>query len=198
MALIFALVKIFEYLGFSPAAIAAGMGSLALAVSLGAQNFVSDIIAGLTLVFEGTVHVGDDVQIAIAGSPVCQGKVAEVGLRCVKILTREGDYITCSNRDIKSIRNRTQMNSRVICDLEISSSIPSDDLEKILNKELPGIGQKDRRILSGPAYNGITAIKEGTMTLSVSAECTEEDYFYVRDKLYSSLQRIFIEHGYNI
>ena len=64
IALFFFLIKALEYLGFSPAAIAAGMGSLALAISLGAQNFVSDIIAGLTYVFEGTVHVGDFVQVS--------------------------------------------------------------------------------------------------------------------------------------
>ena len=198
IALIFFLIKVFEYLGFSPAAIAAGMGSLALAVSLGAQNFVADIFAGLTYIFEGTIHVGDYVHVAIAGSMIYQGRIIEVGVRCIKILTREGDLITCSNRDVKSIKNRTQMNSRLICELEVSSAIPADDLKQMMEVELPRIGKTDRQFLSGPAYNGVIAIGNGTMTLSVSAECTEEDYYYVRDKLYTSLQRIFMEYGYNI
>ncbi len=198
IALFFFLIMTFEYLGFSPTAIAAGMGSLALAISLGAQNFVADIFAGLTFVFEGTVHVGDLVQIALLGSPVIQGKVVEIGVRCVKILTREGDLITCGNRDIKMIRNSTQLNSRVICELEVSAEISADDIERMLKEELFRIGETDRRILSGPTYNGITAISNGMMTLSVSAECDEDDEPYVRDRLNVSLQRIFREHGYSI
>ena len=198
VALIFFMIKAFEYLGFSPEAIAAGMGSLALAVSLGSQNFVSDIFAGLTYVFEGTIHVGDNVEISAQGSSVSSGKVVEVGVRSVKLLTREGDFVTYSNRDIKSIKNRTQMNTRVICELVISSGVSAQELEQMLKTEIPGIGKTDGRIVNGPVYNGITALGNGTMTLSVSAECRDEDYFYVRDKLNVSLQRIFREHGYSI
>ena len=198
IAVIIFLIKALEYLGFSMTAIAAGVGSLALAISLGAQSFVADIFAGLTIVFEGIVHVGDNAEIEVSGGAPFHGKIVEVGIRCIKLLTREGDLITCSNRDIRLIKNSTQMNSRVICELAVSSSIPSSELEQMLKTELPKIGQTDRQILSGPSYNGITGISGGTMTLSVSAECNEEDYYYVRDKLYASLQRIFMEHGYNI
>ncbi len=198
IALIVFLIKTFEYLGFSPAVIAAGMGSVALAISLGAQNFVADVFAGLTFVFEGTVHVGDIVQISASGSPDHRGRIVEVGIRSIKIQTRGGDLITCNNRDIGSIRNRTQMNSLVICELSVSSEIPIDDLEKMLKEELPGIGRMDRQILSGPVFNGVTAIGNGMMTLSVSAECSEENYSYVMDRLNVSLLRIFREHGYSV
>ena len=197
ISIILFLIKVLEYLGFSPATIAAGVGSLALAISLGAQNFVADIFAGLTYVFEGTVNVGDIVQLAVAGGEY-QGKIVEVGVRCIKLLTREGDLISCSNRDVRMIKNSTQMNSRVICELSVSSAIRSDELEQMLKAELSGIGETDRQILSGPTYNGITGIGKGVMTISVSAECSEEDYFYVRDKLYASLQQIFMDHGYSI
>ena len=183
IALFFFLIQTFEYLGFSATAIAAGLGSLALAISLGAQNFVADIFAGLTFVFEGTIHVGDNVQIAVQGSSV---------------VTQEGDLISCGNRDIKMIKNSTRMNTRVICELVVSSDLSADEIERMLNEELPKVGQEDRRILAGPFYNGITALGSGTMTLSVSAECTEKDNDYVRDVLNASLQRIFREHGYSI
>lgn len=197
VALFIFLIRAFENFGFSPAAIAAGMGSLALAVSLGAQNFVADIIAGLTYVFEGTFHAGDNVQISVGG-PAFEGKVVEIGVRCIKLLTREGDIITCYNRDVRTIKNATQLNSCVICEINVSSEISAEELEEMLEKELSAIGEKDGRILSGPVYNGVIAIDKGMMTLSVSAECRVEDYYYVRDKVNVSLQRIFREHGYSI
>ncbi len=196
IALVFSLIKILEYLGFSPAAIAASMGSLALAVSLGAQNFISDIFAGLTMVFEGTLHVGDNVVLSVFGASDCHGTIEEVGLRSIKVLTREGDLLTCCNKDVRVIRNCTQLSSRVICEFDLSSEYPADSVKAMLEAELPGVGQTDRRILSGPVYNGILKIGNGTMTLSVSAECSEEDCDYVRDRLYTSLQQIFRKHGY--
>ena len=198
VALIAFLIKAFEYLGFSPATIAAGLGSVALAISLGAQSFVADIFAGLTFLFEGTVHVGDYVRLAVRGSPEVIGKIVEVGIRSIKVLTSEGDFITCSNRDITSVRNSTQTNSRIICRLVISSEYSVEDLEQMLKTELPRVGETDRHILSGPIYNGVTAIGNGTMTLSVSAECSEEDYSYVKDRLNVALLQIFREHGYRL
>ena len=124
--------------------------------------------------------------------------MVEVGIRSVRLLTPEGDIITCSNRDIRTIKNSTQLNSRVICELVVSSSYPADELEQMLNAELPEIGRTDRQILSGPSYNGIVSIGGGKMTLSVSAECREEDYSYVRDRINAALQRIFLEHGYSL
>ena len=132
------------------------------------------------------------------GSPAYQGRVVEVGVRCIKVLTSEGDVITCGNRDIRTITNSTQMNSRVTCEVDVSSNYPADEIEQMLKDELPNVGSTDRKILNGPFYNGITAIGSGTMTLSFSVECKEEDFSYVRDKLNVSLQRIFREHGYSI
>ena len=172
---------------------------MALAVSLGAQNFVSDIIAGLTYVFEGTVHVGDFVQLGIYGSgTLFQGKVVEVGIRSVRLLTPEGDIITCSNRDIPTKKNSTHQNSLVICEQDVTSTYPAYELEQNQNPELPEIAPTDRQILSGPSYNGIVSIGGGKMTLSVSAECREKDYSYVRDRINAALQRIFLEHGYSL
>ena len=82
--------------------------------------------------------------------------------------------------------------------LTVSSELSAEEIEEMMKEKLPDVGRTDRRILNGPTYNGISGISNGTMTLYVSAECSEEDYFYVRDKLNVSLQRIFREKGYSI
>ena len=192
------VIKTCEYLGFSREMIVTGVGALALTISLGAQDFVADVIAGLTFVFEGTVHVGDIVSVIEQGCPEFQGTVTEVGVRTIKVLSREGDLTATFTRNIKTIKNLTQMNSRVICKMTLSSAFSAEEIEQMLKAELPNIGRDDRRILRGPFYNGITKIEEGKITLSVSAECREKDYDYVRDKLNVFLQRVFREHGFKI
>ena len=107
-------------IGISMAAILTAVGTLGIAVSLGAQHFVSDIIAGLTMVFEGTVHVGDIVKLG-NGSKVYHGEVREIGLRFIRIQTSDGNIVTLSNRDIDMTTNMTTMNSRCTCSFTISS-----------------------------------------------------------------------------
>lgn len=107
--------------------------------------------------------------------------------------------ISASSITLYDSNGRETVSSGQWISLELGSDPDSsEDLEQMLKTELPKIGRTDRRILSGPTYNGITALGNGTMTLSVSADCNEEDFFYVRDKLNVSLQRIFREHEYSI
>ena len=120
-------------------------------------------------------------------------------LRDTAVLSTLADSISASSITLYDSNGRETVSSGQWIGLELGSDPDSsEDLEQMLKTELPKIGRTDRRILSGPTYNGITALGNGTMTLSVSADCNEEDFFYVRDKLNVSLQRIFREHEYSI
>ena len=87
LALFTFVILALNYLGLSMSTILAAIATLGIAVSLGAQHFVSDIIAGLTMVFEGTVHVGDIVDLG-AGSKMYHGTVQEIGLRFIRIINQ--------------------------------------------------------------------------------------------------------------
>ena len=184
-------------IGISMAAILTAVGTLGIAVSLGAQHFVSDIIAGLTMVFEGTVHVGDIVKIG-NGSKVYHGEVREIGLRFIRIQTSGGNIVTLSNRDIDMTTNMTTMNSRCTCSFTISSDNPIEEIEELLKTELPKIGEEDSRILYGPVYCGISALEAGSMTLLVTAECREQDLTDVQLAINHALQHILTQNGYRI
>ena len=187
-----------DFFGVSRANILAAIGVFGIAVSLGAQNFVSDIISGVTFVFEGTVHVGDMVSITGVHSTVYRGEVAEIGIRFVKILDLDENVISISNRDIRVISNMTQRNSRYNCEISLSTEYPIEEIEAMLRQELPKIRQEHRYILKGPDYNGIKYFGPGTMTISITADCREEDYLNVQREVNRALQTIFIQHGYKI
>ena len=106
VALFAFLIIACTYIGITMAVILTAIGTLGIAVSLGAQDFVSDIIAGLTIVFEGTFHVGDIVSVGI-GSKEYHGEVIEIGLRFIKIQTSDGGIVTLSNRNITMVNNMT-------------------------------------------------------------------------------------------
>lgn len=197
VALFAFLIVACTYIGISLSVIVAAVGTLGIAVSLGAQHFVSDIIAGLTIVFEGIFHTGDIVDLG-TGHREYHGEVQEIGLRFTRLQTRLGNIVTLSNRDIYMVNNMTQQNTRYDCEVVISSEYPIEEIEEMLKKELPEIGRKDRRILAGPVYTGIAALANGTMTLSVMTECSEEDLPDVQQLINRELLLLFRENGYRI
>ena len=198
VALFAFLIIACTYFGISMTVIIAAIGTLGISVSLGAQHFISDIITGLTIVFEGTFHVGDIIDIDGAGAKQYHGEVREIGLRFTRLQTSDSNIVTISNRDINTINNMTLTNSRYVCKFEVSSAIPIKELEQMLARELPKIREKDRRILAGPYFDGIVSFGNGTMKLSVTTECSEKDIPEVKQIVNRTLQQALIDNGFQI
>ena len=91
----FALIMAAAQLGFNVGSVLAGLGILGLALGLAAQESLSNLVAGLTILFDRPYRVGDNV--TIAGT---FGKVQQVGLRTTRILTVERLDTILPNREI--------------------------------------------------------------------------------------------------
>ena len=177
-------------LGVDRATIITATGAFSLALSLGAQDLIGDVISGIAIVFEGNFHVGEIVQISDR-----TGKVLEIGIRCTKILEQDGAVLIISNRMISQVVNMTQHSSWYTCEFTVPSSVEIEELERMLQEELPKIGEGDMQILSGPVYQGVTSFGNDTVTLSISTECSRDDYDDVRQKVNRELQRLFRRKG---
>jgi potassium-dependent mechanosensitive channel len=75
------------------------LGGLGVGVGLGLQDFVKNFAAGLTLLFERRVHVGDVVQIP---SREVFGRVREIGMRAVMVRNWDGAEVIVPNIDLIS------------------------------------------------------------------------------------------------
>jgi potassium-dependent mechanosensitive channel len=73
------------------------LGGLGVGVGLGLQDFVKNFAAGLTLLFERRVHVGDAVQIP---SREVFGRVIEIGMRAVMVRNWDGAEVIVPNMDL--------------------------------------------------------------------------------------------------
>ncbi len=186
VAVLIVCYYIFEYLGFPANAWIASLGLVSLALSLGAKDFVADILAGISIVFEGEFQVGDIVDIA-----GYRGTVQEIGVRSTKIIGRGDNIKIIDNRDIKNVINMTRLNSWYPMELKVSMSASLSKIEKVLSEELPNIGEKYSEIISGPVYKGVVNLGNGTMTLSLITECKEQDYFEIERILNREMRLLF-------
>jgi small-conductance mechanosensitive channel len=75
------------------------LGGLGVGVGLGLQDFVKNFAAGLTLLLERRVHVGDVVQIP---SREVHGRVLEIAMRAVVVRNWDGAEVVVPNIDLIS------------------------------------------------------------------------------------------------
>lgn len=180
-------------LGFAPGTLLASLGLLSFAVSLGAKDLVTDIVAGLSIVFEGTYQIGDIIEVANY-----RGEVLEIGVRTTKLEGRGGNIKMIANRDVKNVVNMTRKNSWYPLEVTVSADQSLEKIEALLAEELPHIGASIPEIVSGPYYKGVTGLGKGNMTLSIIAECNEADYHQVQRALNRAVQELLAENEIRI
>ena len=176
----------FEFLGVDVRALLAPLALVSLALSLGSRQLVEDILAGVTIVFEGEYQVGDVVDVG-----GYRGKVLEVGVRTTKLLGKGDNIKIISNRDVRNVLNMSRMNSWVDMEFTVPNTVPLQKIEEIMERELPRIGQSIPDIISGPVYKGIVSMGANKVTIAVTCECKEEDSFLVQRELYARFHEMF-------
>lgn len=84
-------------LGINLTALLVSFSALLVGLGLALQKFFGDIIGGLVILFEGTVKVGEIIEIE-----KITAKVIEINLRATKIKTRDGNIYVVPNSKITS------------------------------------------------------------------------------------------------
>ena len=64
----------------------------------------------------------------------------------------------------------------------------------ILKEELPPIGKKSDKIISGPEYRGIESINGEKTTILILTECKQDDYHSVSRLVNREVLKVFKEH----
>ena len=119
-----ALIMVLSELNIDVAAMIATAGIAGLAIGFGAQTFVKDVISGIFLLFDDTIHVGDMVKI---GSE--EGTVEFIGIRLIKVRKFNGEMLMVPAGELRIFGNLSIGYARVIVDVGLSYE---QDLETIL------------------------------------------------------------------
>ncbi len=92
-----------QELGVDTSPILAGAGLLGLAVGLGAQAFVGDVVSGFFILFEGLFLVGDRIRVGEVA-----GNVEEIGVRMLKIRDEFGVLHCIPNGEVRLVANHAR------------------------------------------------------------------------------------------
>jgi small-conductance mechanosensitive channel len=100
---VFVLLVVLNEIGINVTPLLAGAGVLGLAVGLGAQNMVRDLITGASIILEDVLAVGDVVQLGDKA-----GTVEALGLRAIRLRSADGTLHTIPFGSMTIISNQTK------------------------------------------------------------------------------------------
>ena len=86
------------YFGLNPTAALAGLGVGGVAVALAAQKTLENVIGGISLIFDNSVHVGEMLKVSGAF-----GKVEDIGLRSTRIRTLDRTVVYVPNGQLANL-----------------------------------------------------------------------------------------------
>ncbi len=96
------LLLTLSYFGINVTAALAGLGVGGIAIALAAQKTLENIIAGVSLIADQAVRVGDTLNLGDV-----QGSVEEVGLRSTRIRTADRTLVSLPNGQIANMKVET-------------------------------------------------------------------------------------------
>ncbi len=119
------LFVVLSELGVNITPILAGAGVAGIAIGLGAQSLVRDILAGIFILLEDQYRVGDVVTIAGIG-----GLVEDINLR--RTILRDLNYTmhVIPNGEVRTASNMTKDKSRVNINISVAYK---EDLDKVMD-----------------------------------------------------------------
>jgi len=117
-------MMVLSKLGLNIAPLLASAGVVGIAIGLGAQSLIKDLIGGFFILLENQFGVGDVITV---GS--YSGLVEHLSLRRTGLRATDGSVIVIPNGDIRAVTNMTKGWSRAVVDVPISYE---DDVDHAL------------------------------------------------------------------
>ena len=145
------------------------IGALGVGIGMGLQNMVNNFVSGIILIFDGSLKIGDEIEVNGQA-----GKVKEIGLRAVTLNTADGADVIIPNGPILSqnIVNWTFSNDqkRVVILFSVSGTeLDANVINEVINNtilSIPNVISQNKPVI---LYNKVTT---GKCTITVRFWCT--------------------------
>lgn len=181
--------------GVNPASLLAIGGVASVAVGLGAQSVIQDILAGVFILTEEQFGVGDVVKIE-----GCCGTVESIGIRTTRIRSMDGDLYIIPNGQIKIVTNMSKGFNRAIVDIGIAYGENIDDVIALLTAELEKIYSEGsvKGMMDCPQVLGVESLEDSSVVIRIKADCTVGENWNVERQLRRLLKNALDREGVEI
>ena len=184
---------ILNIFGVDTAALIASASVLTLVVGLGANSLISDIISGISIIFDEQFEVGD--MVVIDGF---RGNVDEIGIRTTKIVDWTGHVKIINNSKITSVLNESKNETYAVCNIDIDYGEDLVRVEKIIRDNLEAIASRIPNVKGKINYNGVSSLKESSMSLLFTVKCETPNLYPIQRAMNREFKLLFDENNIKI
>ena len=154
---------ILSIIGVPISSLLAGAGIAGVALGLGAQGFLSDVINGLFILLERQFEVGDAVLINnIAGT------IASVGVRTTQVRGYDGTLHYIPNRNITVVSNQSRGNMRALIELPLNSNVDLKSVYSIIEEINNQYTRTDEALTAPPKIVGPQTKTNGQFVFTIA------------------------------
>ena len=184
------VIAILAVWGIDLTALIAGAGVLTLIIGLGMQSLIADVVAGIFIVCDGTLQVGDIVTI-----DGWRGTVQEIGIRNTKLINYSGDIRVANNSTIKVFINQSRENSYPTVIVGVPYEENLQHVKEVFETNKAKIREMCPVLLSDIDFNGVDNLAASSVDLHFGATCKEGDFFAAQRQMRGAIKTVFEENG---
>jgi small conductance mechanosensitive channel len=187
---------ILSELGADIGPLLAGAGVIGIAVGLGAQSLIKDLIGGLFILLENQYRVGDVVNVAGIG-----GLVEEINLRRTVLRDLDGIVHVVPNGEIRVASNFTKEWSRVNLNISVGYGEDLDHAIEVINRVGREMAEDERwapMIIRSPQVLRVDKLGDSGIEIKVLGETQPIKQWDVMGELRKRIKKAFNEEGIEI
>jgi small conductance mechanosensitive channel len=166
----------------------AGASIIGLAVGLGAQNLVTDVVSGFFILFENQYMVGDFVQIGDA-----VGSVEEVGIRVTKVRDGFGKLFIIPNGQVKGVVSYSKGFVNAVVDMKVPSGSDLEGLFRAMAEAGKRLRQARREVIEDTHIHGLLDLGTSDMTVRAVTKVKPGTHWAMQNEYRKLLKQVFDE-----
>lgn len=180
-----------QNLGFEIMPLVAGLGVVGVGIGLATQGVLSNVVAGLTIIFTKPFRVGEYIEVLGV-----YGEVVSIELFSTTLLHVDLSRVVIPNRKIVGEVLHNHGSQR---QLKLTVGVAySTDLKRALEIVQQTL-KENQRVLSQPApVVGVSALADSAISLSVRPWVNVKDFVPAEAEIYQSIVDRFRAHGISI
>ncbi|WP_300122333.1 mechanosensitive ion channel family protein [uncultured Enterococcus sp.] len=192
----FYVYSLLSVLGFPIGSLLAGAGIAGIAIGLGAQGFMNDIITGAFIIMEQQIDVGNYIRLPILG---IEGTVMSVGIRTLQLKSTDGTLHYVPNRNITVISNTSRENMQVLVDVRINPNEGIEEMKQIIATVNQEFAQVHHEVIeTPPSIFGVVDLGNNNFAIRSIMYVSNGQQFSIKQAYLTACIDALVQNGYTI
>ncbi len=189
------LCVILNFWGVNTASLLTLGGVATVAVGLGAQSIIQDIMSGAFILMEDQFGVGD-----IITAEGYTGTVVSIGLRTTVLRSVDGNMHIIPNGQIKIVTNMSKEFNRGIVDICVAYDEDTERVLDVLKDEMKQIYENGHieGLIAVPVVLGVEELGDSGIRIRISADCKVGQNWNVERMIRLRVKKRFDKEGIEI